>query len=251
MKTVTITLILAIMLLSCGGGKTKDKTEISGNMEDIVQSVGIDDDDPFSEVIIQYSPQQLKQLLGKAEPQDVRDFLVLLPDSFCYNFSAADRKRVAQGERVGDYGGLALGEVDIPNGYLNLSGAWEGSWEMFAKKVDGTWRLAINQQYCGPACYTHIADTYTFENGTLTRHTYANLAGYQDVWVELFVDFDQLTEAQQKQANEIWDENGIDAVLFRLPRDGKTITMYIDMFPYLDAEIPETAFKEITAEIYQ
>lgn len=258
MKPTLFLITLLVLFFSCmGQGGSSDKhaknagNEIASENIESDNYANTDEDDPFSQLIAEYSPQQLKQLLGKAEPQDVRDFLALLPDSLCYDYSAADRKKVAQGERVGDFGGMALGEVDTSNGYLNLSGAWEGTWEMFAKKMNGTWWVAVNQQYCGPMCYTHIANTYTFKNGTLTRHTHANLAGYQDVWAELFIDFEQLTESQKKQVNEIWEENGMNAVLFRLPRDGKTITMYIDMLPYLDAEIPETAVKEVTAEIWQ
>ncbi|MDD3738657.1 MAG: hypothetical protein PHP31_05125 [Lentimicrobiaceae bacterium] len=220
--------------------------ELSGNEND-----NDIENDPFREVIAEYSPEQIKQLIEKSEPQDVRDLFVLLPDDLCYEYSATDRKKVAQGERVGEYGGIAIGELDVKNGYFDLSGAWEGIWEMFAKKQDNTWWIAVNQQYCGPMCYTHIANTYTFENGKLIQHSYANLAGYQDVWLELFIDMDKLTEAQKKQANDIWEENGFESVLFSLPRDGKTITMYIENEPYIEIGIPENAFKEIKKNIFE
>lgn len=252
MKTKTALFILLIALLSCGGSKKENgnSNDEQNPVEETQPEVEtIDEDNPFETLVASYSPQQLRQLLGKTEPQDVRDFLALLPDSLCYDYSAADRRKVAQGERVGEFGGMALGEVDIANGYLNLSGAWEGTWEMFAKKEGKTWRIAVNQQYCGPMCYTHIAETYTFEDGKLTQHNYANLAGYQDVWVELFIDFDQLTQEQQDAARRVWEEN--NNVLFRLPRDGKTISMYVDALPYFDEGIPEEAFKEVTAVMWE
>jgi len=267
MRTTTIMLLFAFVIatMGCVGGNREKKGDETGETVDTALAIptvappqvdeDINDDIDmkalFEKVIVNYSPEEIKQLLGKTEPESVLDLFVLLPDSFCYDYSAADRLKIAQGERVGEYGGMALGETDIPNGYINLSGAWEGIWEMFARKEGDGWRFALNQQFCGPVCYTHMADTYTYQDGTITLQGYANLAGYQDVWVELFIDFDQLNEQQKEQANSIWQEMGYDSVLFRLPRDGKTITMHIDPLPYLDAEIPESAIKEVTAVMWE
>ena len=115
---------------------------------------------------------------------------------------------------------------------------------------DGNWWIAVNGQFCGPFCITHIANSYSLQDNHLIHHTDANLAGYQDVWVELFIDFDRLTPQQQEAARKIWEENGYESVLFKLPRDGKTVTMYIDELPYLDEEIPSEAFRQITNKIW-
>jgi len=216
-----------------------------------------EEEDPFSEVVAQYSPEQLKKLLGKTEPTDVRDLFILLPDELCVkyaNTTQADRQAMAKGKFKGETNRMWIDEIDLAHGYLDLDGivmGFEGGWEMFAKKIDGVWWIAVNEQNCAAMCFTLHANTYTFKNGTLTRHTEANLAGYQDVWAELFIDFDQLTEKQKEQVNKIWENHGIEDVLFKLPRDGKTITMYVDKLPYLEAEIPETALKKVKKEIWK
>lgn len=256
MKNILI-LIVLVAFSACGNGKTtksQPPAEDSLSNEKNIESAGVfDESNPMSVLITQYSPEQIKKLLGKSAPEDVRDLFVLLPDTLCYDYSAADRLKVARGQRVGEYGGMALSEEsNIANGYIELSGAWEGIWEMFAKKENNTWWIALNQQFCGSICYTHYANTYTFENGRLIQHFDANLAGYQDIWPELFIDFEQLTKTQKQQATNTWEENKeYDCVLFRLPRDGKTITMYIDKEPYVGSGIPENAFKEVSKEIWK
>lgn len=133
---------------------------------------------------------------------------------------------------------------------------------MFAKKIDGIWSIALNEQNCGASCVTVLEKWYAYDNGKLFSQRYANLAGYQDLWPELFIDFGQLTETQKQEAMAIWErdirsgENEEDAilfsnVLFRLPRDGKIITMYIDKEPYTEVGIPESAFKVVSKEIWE
>lgn len=196
-----------------------------------------------------YTPEQLQQLIGKTEPHDVRDFLALIPAESCFNYSVEERQKLMQGKGVGEFSGVQIGEHDAKNGYLNLVGPFEGIWEMFAKKINEIWWIAVNQQFCGPLCYTYIANTYMlFPDGDFLQSHEANLAGYQDVWLELFLDLEQLSSEQQKQAKEAWEESR--GVLFQLPRDGKTITMYIDPLPYLDNNIPESAFRKISVEIW-
>lgn len=273
MKTATTILaLLLIALIGCGGGKSDNKKvqdqedsliELSVNSEnssEIIDS-NISDDDPFSEIIAQYSPEELRQILGKTEPQDVTDLFLLLPESdylLYLNFTVDQRRKMVKGERVSSYfGEMGLEEIDVRNGYL--SSGYEGIWEMFAKKQEGVWHILVNEQNCGQFCSTVLAKTYTFANGKLIQRSHANLAGYQDLWVELFIDFDQLTQEQQAQANKIWGESSqgdemtmpFSNVLFRLPRDGRTITMYIVKQPYIDAGIPESAFKKIAKDIGQ
>lgn len=265
-KGTIILLILAIALVSCGGGKA-DKTEnvVNAEKQSAMTSdsdaadehgfsdVGIDnyfdEDDPFSELIVEYTTGQLKQIIGKTEPKDVTDLFLLLPDTdflLYFNTTVEQRKKMLKGEAT-EY--VKLHDVDVRNGYI--SSGYEGIWEMFAKKIDGIWWIAVNENNCGEFCSTIQAKTYTYSEGKLVQRNYANLAGYQDIWVELFIDFDQLTSAQKKHANDIWEDNGRDNVLFRLPRDGKTITMYIESYPYIEAGIPESAIKEVTKDLWQ
>ncbi|HPX76257.1 MAG TPA: hypothetical protein PLW77_06730 [Bacteroidales bacterium] len=271
MKKIVFLIFIAFAIISCGGGKTgeqaESKVEVKDtivaetdieNVADTVQLVEEEGDDPFAEVIATYSSEQLQKILGKPEPTDVRDLFILLPDEVCIlyaNTTQEDRQQMAKGKFKGEIDRMWIDNLDLSSGYLDLDGhvmGFEGLWEMFAKKIDDIWWIAVNEQNCAAMCYTIQANTYSFENGTLTKHSNANLAGYQDVWAELFIDFDKLTETQKKQANEIWESNnGIKDILFRLPRDGKTITMYIDKLPYLEEDIPESAFKKVKTEIWK
>jgi hypothetical protein len=145
--------------------------------------------DPLSETIAQYSPAQLKEIIGKTEPQDVTDLFLLLPDTdflLYFNFTVEQRKELIQkGKTAFAFtGGDIELEMDVENGYL--ASGYEGGWEMFAKKVDGVWWIAVYENNCGEYCGTIQAKTYTFDAGKLVRHEHANLAGYQDVWLELF-----------------------------------------------------------------
>lgn len=257
MKAVIYTFILAVILVGCGGKTNAQKTEATDNTLDITDTVDAalsseinPDDDPFSELILQYSPEEIREIIGKTDPQDVTDLLLLLPETdflFYFNFDVEQRKRMLDGDTI-SY--VELAEIDIANGYI-LSG-YEGAWEMFAKKIHDVWWIALHENNCGEQCSTIQAKTYTFDSGKLIQRNYANLAGYQDVWLELFIDFDQLTEAQQKLANDIWEESDVSSnVLFKLPRDGKTITMYIEAYPYIEAGIPESAIKKVKKEIWK
>ncbi len=242
-------LIFVFVLVGCGRGKAESKTDTKSNMLDTVLLSEIVDDDPFSELVAQYSLSEMEKIIKKTEPLDVTDLFLLLPETdflFYFNFSIEQRKKMLKKEMVSN---VELNEIDVANGYMQSG--YEGIWEMFAKKIDGVWWIAVYENNCGEYCNTVQAKTYTFDKGKLIKRSYANLAGYQDVWVELFIDFNQLTVEQQKVAYRIWEENGLDALLFRLPRDGKTITMYIEAFPYLEAGIPEVAIKEVKTELWK
>ena len=207
----------------------------------------IDENDPLSELIVQYSQAELKEIIGKVEPSDVRDLLLLLPETdflFYFNFTAAQRKAMLNGETINH---VQLSEVDVPNGYIQSG--FEGVWEMFAKKIDGVWNILVYENNCAEYCSTVLAKTYVYYNGKLYQQHHANLAGYQDVWIELFIDLDQLNATQKETANALWEGTTSNNVLFRLPRDGKTITMHIDANCYTDAGIPESAIKEVKVEL--
>lgn len=280
----TLLLVLAVMVAGCGGGKAGKESDATDKTVDTTLStesvsgggdrksgpeatdgsrlMDIDEDDPFSELIVQYTLAQLKKIIGKAEPKDVTDLFLLLPDTdflLYFNFTAEQRKEMLKGETI-QY--VELSDIDVKNGYI--SSGYEGIWEMFAKKIDGVWWIALYENNCGEYCSTVQAKTYTYGEGKLVQRNHANLAGYQDVWVELFVDFDQLTEEQRELASGIWEaqqeaeresweeNNGVNSgLLFRLPHDGKTITMYINAYPYIEAGIPESAIREVTTAIWE
>ncbi|NLX67360.1 MAG: hypothetical protein GXZ19_11465 [Bacteroidales bacterium] len=271
-----LTTCLILLLISCSGSPgqkqtdtisgqnnsyesgqllSNSKTELTGKEDDPPTLAEGESDNPFSTVVAEYTPEQIKQLLGKSAPENVKDLFPLLsPEDIFFGLKAEERKQlVKQKKYVTESGSMTflVNETETGENYLSFIGTFEGIWEMFAKKKGDTWWIAVNSQFCGALCYTHIANCYTFHNNRLTLHTDANLAGYQDVWPELFIDFDQLTADQQETVKKIWDKKLNELILFNLPRDGKTITMYIDELPYLDEDIPYEVFKKVETDIWE
>ena len=97
----TLLLVFAVMVAGCGGGKAgkepgatdktvdttlstesasdEDDRKSGPEATDDARLAEVDEDDPFSELIVQYTPAQLKKIIGKAEPKDVIDLFLLLP----------------------------------------------------------------------------------------------------------------------------------------------------------------------------
>lgn len=114
MKTaIKFLAFLLIVIIGCGrgkndGSKVNNKANVvekpvhnSMDVSEIAED-NFTDDDPFSELIVQYSPQQLQQILGKKEPQDVIDLFLLLPESDFlryFNFTVEQRKKMIQAIR--------------------------------------------------------------------------------------------------------------------------------------------------------
>ena len=47
---------------------------------------------------------------------------------------------------------------------------------------------------------------------------------------------------------QIWEEHGLEGILYRLPRDGQSpIVVYLDAQRYTEAGIPESALMEVPA----
>ena len=226
-----------------------------GKNESCVPGISENEDgfgDPSSVTVAEYTPKQIRQILGKDKPQNVLDLFLLLPESDCFDLSIADRKKIISGETYSDENGLMLisrAEEDVLNNYLSLGGTFEGIWEMCSHEEDGIPLFAVNQQSCGPACVTERANLYSLEQGKILQHAETNLARFQSLSLDLFLDTDQLTNAQKTKAQKIWDESN-NAVLFKLPRDGNTIKMYIEEMPYLDEGIPSEAFREVKTSMW-
>lgn len=202
-------------------------------------------DDPFVELVAQYTPEQLNQLIAKPEPTDIQDLLLLLPDSdflLYFNFDVAQRKQLLAGETVSN---VTLDKSDAANGYLQSG--YEGVWEMIAKAEGDVWHIALNERNCAEFCSTVMQKSYIYQDGKLLAQNAATIAGFQDYWPELFIDFKQLTQDQKDTVMQVWAEHGIEGVLYRLPRDGQSpIVVYLDAQRYTEAGIPESAMMEVT-----
>lgn len=242
-----------MVLISCAGGRGEAK-EKSSNWSAFASGWCYYGEDSLEVVIAEFTTAQLQDLLGKPEPENVNDLFLLIPDEDCFDLSVADRKNIVEANRVSiesDFMFYSILENDITNNYLSVGGAFEGEWEMFSKKIDNTWRIAVNSKSCAPVCYTSIEKTYIYENNMLIRLDHANLAGYQNTYIEMFFNFDMLTDEQKEFVTYEWDDSDY-SVLFSLPRDGKTISMYVDFYTrYCCQGIPEEAFKVVETNIWE
>lgn len=213
-----------------------------------------ENENPQETIIAKYSPEQLTHLLGKEEPDNIQDLLLMLPRMLTFRFDYADKKAMIAGKKVGGGVEMSIGDLDLTHHYLNFRGAYEGHWEMCAKKINNGWGFAVNYNECGPSCFTEIAKMFYYEDGVITEMHYANLAGYQNLWPALFIDFDLLTAEQINYVESEWnnmDFNDIvEKVLFKLPRDGENIIMYIDQL-FFDELLPYEAFKEVKTKMWE
>lgn len=131
---------------------------VGGFQSAAAQPVDNYSEDPFVELVAQYTPEQLNQLIAKTEPADIRDLLLLLPDSdflFYFNFDVAQRKQLLAGETVSH---VTLNEIDVTNGYLQSG--YEGLWEMIAKAEGETWHIALAESHCAQYCHTVMQKSY-------------------------------------------------------------------------------------------
>ncbi|NLO70746.1 MAG: hypothetical protein GX102_07400 [Porphyromonadaceae bacterium] len=271
MRPIEIALILISgVWIACSSTTIKNKSEKS----DCPQPTGIwrgesveeerhisssdsnnnEEDNPLEVEILSYTVNELKQRLGKAQPENIKDLFLLLPDDLAFGFSLDERKQMLDGEKVGGGVEMGIGDLDLKNHYLNFQGNYTGNWEMCTNRKDDFWLFAVNYHECGQYCSTQYAKMLSYENGVIKELRYANLAGYQDLWPELFFDFSKLTDEQTEFVKEEWDKfNSEDFethILFNLPRDGKIITMYIDQLFFEEMLLPYEAFKSVENELW-
>jgi hypothetical protein len=209
-----------------------------------------EDPNPFVETVARYTPAEVRQVLGRAEPESVSDLFLLLPDDL-FNLDVASRRRILRAGRAGDDGTITLEKRDDANGYLCVTVAGWGFFEVFAcREPGGAWSIATNTQMRIPETRTVAAGTYFWSSGELEIFTGADIAGAQDYWPEMFINFAALTGEQASTARAIYENHPSD-VLYRLPQRGLAVTSYIDPQPYIDAGIPRGGvFKQIQSYIF-
>jgi hypothetical protein len=162
---------------------------------------------------------QLVSLL--VQGQTLFDLYRKLPGKDALLGNVKSREQMIQnfknGKGTGDlYVGFDV--VDEKNGFLNITGAFEGIWEMCYWNMANNIKLvAVYQQECGPVCAINVFKFYRYENDKLVEEQIHNvIPEYEDIYDAFFIDGDT-------SKKKLDDQDIIATLLFRLPRKGKDI----------------------------
>ncbi|MFZ6014424.1 MAG: hypothetical protein ACOYXT_29060 [Bacteroidota bacterium] len=108
--------------------------------------------------------------------------------------------------------------VDEKNGFLSITGAFEGSWEMCYWNLGGDKLIAVYEQSCGPVCGVEKFNFYLLKGEKLTpQNTEVIIPGYKTI----YNDFLLRNAEQTKKELEASDITA--TLLFKIPRQGKNI----------------------------
>ena len=100
--------------------------------------------------------REANEITWRGAVTNITVFFELLPEECFFDPAptAGQRKELLDGKTVN---GLRIGVRDIRNGYMNLTGPFEGVWEMcFWNTADKGKLVAVNARSCGPVCRARL-----------------------------------------------------------------------------------------------
>lgn len=108
--------------------------------------------------------------------------------------------------------------VDERNGFLSVTGAMEGQWEMCYWNIESEKLIAIYFQGCGPVCYIEEFKFFILQdNKLLEQKTEDIIPGYATLYDDFFINYSENT------TKELKEKDIIATLLFKIPRKGKDI----------------------------
>jgi hypothetical protein len=115
--------------------------------------------------------------------------------------------------------------ADEKNGFLPVTGAFEGHWEMsYWNLPDSKKLVAVYQEGCGPLCALEIFKFFYYENGKIqSADIQSVIPGYKTIYEDFFIQDPKASKLKLE------DQDIITTLLFQLPRKGKTITAIFDI----------------------
>lgn len=120
-------------------------------------------------------------------------------------------------EQLSSYGiYYAIDVLDIKNGYMSISGALEGQWNMcYWNLKNKNIFIAVYHEGCGPLCYVESFTFYIYENNSLKQQAYSSI---------IPVSWNDFLAVSPEIAEKKMVEKDIPAsLLFELPQLGKNI----------------------------
>jgi hypothetical protein len=115
--------------------------------------------------------------------------------------------------------------ADEKNGFLSVTGALEGRWEMSYWNLPNNKKLvAVYQEGCGPMCGIDIFKFFLYENGKIHLENIESvIPGYKTIYEDFFIQDPKASKLKLE------DQDIITTLLLQLPRKGKTITAIFDI----------------------
>jgi hypothetical protein len=111
--------------------------------------------------------------------------------------------------------------VDERNGFLSVTGAMEGQWEMCYWNTQRNKLIAIYFQGCGPVCYIEEFKFFILQDNKLFEQKIENIIpGYKSIYNDFFIDYSENTK------KELREKDIIATLLFKIPRKGKDIIAF-------------------------
>lgn len=157
-----------------------------------------------------------------ASAQTLYDIYLMLPDKVGLG-DRAERQQMIRNHQMGN---KKLGDklyyrfdiVDEKNGFLSVTGGFEGIWEMCYWNLKDRKLIAVYFQGCGPVCYIEEFKFFTLQNGKMQPQDIEEIIpGYKTIYEDFFINY------SENRKKELSDKHIIATLLFRIPRKGKDI----------------------------
>lgn len=154
--------------------------------------------------------------------QTLYDIYLMLPDKVALGDRVTREQMVKNhqtgNKKLGDNLHYRFDIVDEKNGFLNVTGLFEGIWEMCYWNLGNKKLIAVYYQGCGPVCYIEEFKFFTLQNGKIQPQDIENvIPGYNTIYEDFFVDY------SDNRKKELRDKDIIATLLFKIPRKGKDI----------------------------
>lgn len=166
-------------------------------------------------------------------------FLALHEDAFFLR--QEHRQRLVRDKKLEDpqVGYYGFGVFDPQNGYLSITGAFEGGWEMcYWVTGSGVRLVAVSSYSCGPVCYQEQYRFFEQRGTTLTEvEPPHDPVTFEDLFDTAQLSPDLAKELRDQEPNH----------LFGLPQQGTIIEVRVDLLS-IETELPEGALRNLRLE---
>lgn len=180
----------------------------------------------------------------KTSAQNIGDFFLLLPDETALGLSFDERKDIIDAHKKEKIKKTNLNETnfsileyDQTNGYLSLTGAFEGFWEMCFWRTSSRRRIiAAIHIGCGPARSVERFDFFEYKNNMLSKIEYAEIIPQVDIddFLKIPNDFSEIVEIP---------------IIYKLPQKGKNIIAMLGWEELIDEKEFNEKFKGERVEL--
>lgn len=178
----------------------------------------------------------INTIIGGA--QSIGDLYLSIPAKYALGFSVDERKSIIDAfenktkfKKDGEFD-YRIEEFDKINGYMRITGAFEGTWEMCYWNLNDKSKLIATTMYsCGPLCSTNYIEFYYFREGQLIETTFCQIVPDCSMIDLITLAKDQTTV----QAIRPLYKEPISFVYY-LPRKGKNIRVEYQGLEYFDLE---------------